>query len=43
MQQADAAVQDYKIQHTLMDANGETMAEQAVSNYDQQIALAKAD
>ncbi|HEY2592629.1 MAG TPA: AAA family ATPase [Chloroflexota bacterium] len=43
VQAADNAVQDYKIKHSLMDANGATMAEQAVSNYDQQIALAKAD
>ena len=43
VQAADAAVQNYKINHGLLSANGATMAEQEVSNYNEQIASAKAD
>lgn len=40
---ADAAVQQYKISHNLMSADGATMAEQEVSTLNQQIASAQAD
>ncbi len=43
VQAADAAVQQYKVAHNLMSANGATMAEQEVSILDQQIAVARAD
>ncbi|WP_174300656.1 Wzz/FepE/Etk N-terminal domain-containing protein [Caulobacter sp. S45] len=43
VQQADDAVQMYKIRNGLLSANGATLAEQEVSNYDQQLALARAD
>ncbi|MGH6972517.1 MAG: GumC family protein, partial [Caulobacteraceae bacterium] len=42
-QEAEAAVQQYKIAHNLYDAEGATMAAQEVSNLNQQIAQAKAD
>jgi capsular exopolysaccharide synthesis family protein len=42
-EQAEAGVQQYKIAHNLFSAEGATMAEQEVSNLNQQIALAKAD
>ncbi|TPG16537.1 protein-tyrosine kinase [Sphingomonas koreensis] len=41
--QADAALQNYKISHGLMSANGATMAEQEVSGLNTEIASAKAD
>jgi capsular exopolysaccharide synthesis family protein len=40
---ADQAVQNYKIAHGLMSAEGSTMAEQEVSTLNQQIAAARAD
>lgn len=40
---ADAALQQYKISHGLMSANGATMAEQELSSLNQQIAAAQAD
>ena len=43
VQSADAAVQQYKVAHNLMSAEGATMAEQEVSTLDQQIAAARAD
>ncbi len=42
-QVADTAVQQFKIDHGLLSANGATMAEQQVSALNEQIALAKAD
>lgn len=40
--QADAALQNYKITHGLMSAEGATMAEQEVSELNQQISSARA-
>jgi len=40
---ADAALQQYKINNGLMSAQGATMAEQEVSSLNQQISLARAD
>ncbi|MDB5690304.1 MAG: protein-tyrosine kinase [Sphingomonas bacterium] len=40
---ADAALQQYKISHGLMSANGATMAEQEVSSLNQQISAAQAE
>ncbi len=40
---ADVAVQQYKIAHNLMSANGATMAEQEVSSLNGEIAVARAD
>jgi capsular exopolysaccharide synthesis family protein len=40
---AEAALQQYKISHGLMSANGATMAEQELSSLNQQIAAAQAD
>lgn len=40
---ADAALQQYKISHGLMSANGATMAEQELSSLNQQIAGAQAE
>lgn len=40
--QADAALQNYKISHGLMSAEGATMAEQEVSELNQQISEARA-
>ncbi|MBY8829741.1 GumC family protein [Hephaestia mangrovi] len=40
---ADSALQQYKISHGLMSANGQTMAEQEVSGLNQEIAAARAD
>jgi len=40
---ADSALQTYKIRHGLMSAEGATMAEQEVSNLNQQIATARAE
>jgi capsular exopolysaccharide synthesis family protein len=42
-EQAEANVQQYKIDHNLFSAEGATMAEQEVSNLNQQIAQARAD
>jgi capsular exopolysaccharide synthesis family protein len=39
----DAAVQQYKIAHNLMSAQGSTIAEQEMSTLNQQIAVARAD
>lgn len=39
----ETAVQEYKIAHNLMSANGATMAEQEVSTLNTQIAAARAD
>jgi capsular exopolysaccharide synthesis family protein len=43
VQANDAAVQQYKIAHNLMSAQGATMAEQEVSTLNQQIAIARAE
>jgi capsular exopolysaccharide synthesis family protein len=43
VQANDAAVQQYKIAHNLMSAQGSTMAEQELSTLNQQIAVARAD
>ncbi len=43
MVSADAQVQQFKNAHDLLSANGATMAEEEASNYNQQIAIAKAD
>ena len=40
---AEARVQEYKIAHGLLSAEGATMAEQEVSTLNQQLAIAKAD
>jgi len=42
-EQADAALQNFKIANGLMSAEGATLAEQEVSSINQQIAQAKAD
>jgi capsular exopolysaccharide synthesis family protein len=41
--QDNAAVQQYKIAHGLMSASGTTLTEQEISNYNQQLANAKAE
>lgn len=43
VQANDASVQQYKIAHNLMSANGATMAEQELSTLNQQIAAARAE
>lgn len=42
VQQADAAVQQYKIENNLLSAEGATLSEQEISNYNQLLATAKA-
>lgn len=42
-QETEAAVEQYKIAHDLFSADGATLAEQEVTNLNQQIAQAKAD
>lgn len=39
---AEAAVQNYKIQHNLLSAGATTLTESEISNYNQQVAAAKA-
>lgn len=39
---ADTALQNYKIQHNLLSAQGATLTEQEISNLDQQAALTRA-
>lgn len=43
LQANEAAVQQFKIAHNMMSAEGATMAEQEVSNLNQQVATAEAD
>jgi exopolysaccharide transport family protein len=42
VQQADAAVQQYKIAHNLLSAEGATLTEQEISGLNQQLALSRA-
>jgi polysaccharide biosynthesis transport protein len=42
VQQADAAVQQYKIAHNLMSAEGQNLTEQEISGLNQQLALSRA-
>jgi succinoglycan biosynthesis transport protein ExoP len=40
---AETAVEQYKIQHNLLSASGQTLTEQEVATLDQQLAMAKAE